>query len=77
LGNAIRVRTAGLNHDGIVVRLVAFVTSGQTGSEATYVFPPEPNDRIAAGNESVTGAAWQNPLVLLTGAWSTVAEAGT
>jgi hypothetical protein len=76
LGNAIRVRPLDLNRDGIVDTLVAFVTSGQTGSEATYVFLLDPTTGLPQANNPVTGAAWQNPLVLLTGAFSTVAEAG-
>src|SRR5438445_7806102 len=42
LGNAIRVRPLDLNRDGIVDTLVAFVTSGQTGSEGTYLFLIDP-----------------------------------
>ena len=76
LGNAIRVRPLDLNRDGIVDTLVAFVTSGQTGSEATYVFLLNPTTGLPQATNPVTGAAWQNPLVLLTGPWSTVAEAG-
>jgi len=76
LGNAIRVRPLDLNHDGFVDTLVAFVTSGQTGSEATYVFLLNPTTGLPQATNPLTGAAWQNPLVLLTGAWSTVAEAG-
>ena len=76
LGNAIRVRPLDLNRDGIVDSLVAFVTSGQTGSEATYVFLLDPATGLPQANNPVTGAAWQNPLVLLTGAYSTVAESG-
>jgi FG-GAP repeat protein len=76
LGNAIRVRPLDLNGDGIVDTLVAFVTSGQTGSEGTYVFLLDPANGLPQTANPVTGAAWQNPLVLLTGAFSTVAEAG-
>lgn len=76
LGNAIRVRPLDLNRDGIVDTLVAFVTSGQTGSEATYVFLLDPATGLPQANNPVTGAAWQNPLALLTGAFSTVAVAG-
>lgn len=76
LGNAIRVRPLDLNRDGIVDTLVAFVTSGQSGSEATYVFLLDPATGLPQATNPVTGAAWQNPLVLLTGAFSTVAEAG-
>jgi hypothetical protein len=76
LGNAIRVRPLDLNRDGIVDTLVAFVTSGQTGSEATYVFLLDPATGLSQANNPITGTAWQNPLVLLTGAFSTVAVAG-
>jgi len=76
LGNAIRVRPLDLNRDGIVDTLVAFVTSGQTGSEGTYVFLLDPVTGLPQATNPVTGAAWQNPLVLLTGAFSTVAVAG-
>src|SRR6266704_6094379 len=76
LGNAIRVRPLDLNRDGIVDTLVAFVTSGQTGSEATYIFLLDPATGLPQANNPVTGAAWQNPLALLTGAFSTAAVAG-
>jgi len=76
LGNAIRVRPLDLNRDGIVDTLVAFVTSGQTGSEATYIFLLDPATGLPQANNPVTGAAWQNPLAPLPGAFSTAAVAG-
>jgi hypothetical protein len=76
LGNAIRIRPLDLNKDGVVDSLVAFIASGQNGSEATYVFLLDPATGLPQKTNPVTGAAWQNPITLLTGFWSTVAEAG-
>jgi hypothetical protein len=76
LGNAIRVRPLDLDKNGTVDSLVAFITSGQTGSEVTYVFLLDPATGLAQTTNPVTGAAWQNPIPLLTGFWSTGAVAG-
>jgi hypothetical protein len=76
LGNAIRVRPLDLNKDGVIDSLVAFVASGQSGSEVTYVFLLDPANGLPQATNPITGAAWQNPIPLLTGEWSTVAEVG-
>ncbi len=78
LGNAIRVRPLDLNRDGVVDTLAAFVTSGsQNGSvPATYVFFLDPNTGQPQANNPLTGAAWQNPLLLLSGVQSRHAAAG-
>ncbi len=58
--------------------LVAFVTSGsQNGSiPGTYVFFLDPVTGQLQATNPVTGAAWQNPLQVLTGAQSRHAAAG-
>ncbi len=76
LGNAIRVRPMNLNHDGIIDSLAAFVTSGTGGTEGTYVFFLDPANGTMQTNNPVTGAGWQNPLLLLTGVRATTAAAG-
>jgi hypothetical protein len=76
LGNAIRIRPIDLNKDGVVDSLVAFITSGQSGSEITYVFLLDPATGMPQANNPVTGAQWQNPIPLLTGNWSTFARVG-
>jgi hypothetical protein len=76
LGNAIRVRSLDFDRNGTVDSLVAFITSGQTGSEVTYVFLLDPTTGLPQKTNPITGAAWQNPIPLLTGFWSTVAEVG-
>src|SRR5205814_2273232 len=78
LGNAIRVRPLDLNRDGVVDTLVAFVTSGTTsgGSQGTYAFLLDPATGQMQMVNPVTGAAWQNPLLLLTGVRATSASAG-
>jgi FG-GAP repeat len=76
LGNAIRVRPLDLDKNGTVDSLVAFITSGQTGSEVTYVLLLDPATGLPQTTNPVTGAAWQNPIPLLTGFWSTGAAAG-
>ena len=78
LGNAIRVRPLDLNRDGVVDSLAAFLTSGgQNGSiPGTYVFFLDPNTGQPQPNNPLTGAAWQNPLVLLSGIQSRHAAAG-
>jgi FG-GAP-like repeat len=78
LGNAVRVRPVDLNHDGIVDSLVVFVTSG-TGSSnipGTYVFLIDPITGLPQATNPVTGMAWQNPLLLLTGVRATIAAVG-
>jgi hypothetical protein len=76
LGNAIRVRALDLNGDGVVDTLVAFVTSGATGSEGTYVFLLDPTTGQPQSANPITGASWQNPLLLLTGVRATIAAVG-
>ena len=78
LGNAIRVRPLDLNHDGVVDTLVAFVTSGTTtgGRQGTYAFLLDPATGQVQARNPVTGASWQNPLLLLTGVRAALAAAG-
>jgi hypothetical protein len=77
LGNAIRVRPMDLNNDGVVDSLAAFVTSGLSStSPGTYVFLLDPLTGHVQGTNPVTGAAWQNPLLVLTGVRATQAAAG-
>ena len=78
LGNAIRVRPLDLNRDGVVDTLVAFVTSGTTsgGSQGTYAFLLDPATGQPQPRNPVTGAAWQNPILLLSGVRATLATAG-
>jgi len=76
IGNAIRVRPIDLNGDGTVDSLVAFAVSGSGGSAGTYVFLLDPATGLAQTKNPVTQAAWQNPLLILSGVRATVAEAG-
>jgi hypothetical protein len=78
LGNAIRVRPVDLNNDGVVDTLAAFVTSGVSSgtSPATYVFLLDPSTGQVQPTNPVTGAAWQNPLLILSGVRATQAAAG-
>src|SRR5438874_4882151 len=77
-GNAIRVRPIDLNRDGVVDSLLAFVTSGSGsgGTQGTYVFFLNPATGQIQPSNPVTSAAWQNPLLLLTGVRATAAAAG-
>ena len=77
-GNAMRVRPIDLNRDGVVDSLVVFVTSGaiKGGTEGTYVFFLNPVTGQMQSTNPVTGAAWQNPLLLLTGVRAVFASAG-
>src|SRR5262249_24522860 len=77
-GNAMRVRPIDLNRDGVVDSLVAFITSGATagGSQGTYLFFLNPATGQMQATNPVTGAAWQNPLLLMTGVRATMAAAG-
>ena len=63
------MRPLDLNRDGVVDTLVAFVTSGTTsgGSQGTYAFLLDPATGQPQARNPVTGAAWQNPMLLLTG----------
>ena len=73
LGNAIRVRPLDLDRNGVVDTLVTLVTSA---SGATYVYLLDPvNGRMQVTNP-VTGAVWQNPMLVLTGVPGLIAEAG-
>jgi hypothetical protein len=78
LGNAIRVRPLDLDHNGTVDTLVAFVTSGgSTGTvPGTYVFFLDPVTGQPQATNPITGAAWQNPILLLSGVQSRHATAG-
>jgi hypothetical protein len=78
LGEAIRVRPLDLNRDGVVDTLVAFVTSGSNNGSipGTYVFFLDPATGQPQATNPVTGAAWQNPLQVLTGVQSRHAAAG-
>jgi hypothetical protein len=77
-GNAMRARPIDLNRDGVVDSLVVFVTSGAVrgGTEGTYVFLLDPVTGQVQTTNPVTGAAWQNPLLLLTGVRAVFASAG-
>jgi len=77
-GNAMRVRPIDLNRDGVVDSLAVFVTSGAVkgGTEGTYVVLLDPVTGQMQTTNPVTGAAWQNPLQLLTGVRAVLAEAG-
>jgi hypothetical protein len=78
LGNAIRVRPLDLNKDGVVDSLVAFVSSGSSSGSnpGAYVFFLDPvTGRVQATNP-ITGAAWQNPLQVLSGVSAIKAAAG-
>jgi hypothetical protein len=78
LGNAIRVRPLDLNGDGVVETLVAFVTSGTVsgGSQGTYAFLLDPQTGQPQARNPITGAVWQNPMLLLTGVRAVMAAAG-
>jgi hypothetical protein len=78
LGNAIRVRPLDLNKDGVVDTLVAFVASGSSSgtNSGTYVFFLDPATGHPQATNPVTGALWQNPLLVLSGARATEATAG-
>jgi len=78
LGNAIRVRPLDLNNDGVVDTLVAFVASGSSSgtNPGTYVFFLDPATGQPQTTNPVTGTAWQNPLLVLTGVRSTQAATG-
>ena len=78
LGEAIRVRPLDLNRDGIVDTLVAFVTSGSSNGSipGTYVFFLDPVTGQPQATNPLTGAAWTNPLQVLTGVQSRHASAG-
>ena len=80
LGDAIRVRPLDLNSDGVVDTLVVFVTSGASSSSipGTYVFFLDPVTGLPQASNPVNSldAAWQNPMLLLTGVRATQAAAG-
>ena len=78
LGNAIRVRPLDLNHDGVVDTLATFVASGSgSGSvPGTYVFLLDPTTGVPQKTNPVTGVAWQNPQLLLSGKRAGQAAAG-
>ncbi len=69
LGNAIRVRPLDLNKDGVVDSLVAFVSSGSSkgSNPGAYVFFLDPATGQMQSTNPVTGAGWQNPLLVLSG----------
>lgn len=77
-GNAIRVRPLDLNGDGVVDSLVAFITSGTTsgGNQGTYIFLLDPVTGLPQTVNPITGLAWQNPILLLSGVRATIAAAG-
>jgi hypothetical protein len=76
IGNAIRVRPVDLNGDGVPDSLAVFVTSGVSGTQGTYLFLLDPATGLPQANNPITGAAWQNPMLLLSGFRATVAAAG-
>jgi hypothetical protein len=67
-----------LNRDGIDDSLLAFVTSGSGsgGTQGTYVFFLNPATGQTQAANPVTGVAWQNPLLVLTGVRAVTASAG-
>jgi len=77
-GNAMRVRPIDLNRDGVFDSLAVFITSGAVkgGTEGTYVVLLNPVTGQMQTNNPVTGVAWQNPLLLLTGVRAVLASAG-
>jgi hypothetical protein len=77
-GEAIRVRSIDLDHNGTIDSLVAFVTSGSVNGSVpgTYVFFLDPTTGQVQVTNPVTGAAWQNPLQVLTGVQARHADAG-
>jgi len=77
-GEAIRVRPIDLDHNGTIDSLVAFVTSGSVNGSVpgTYVFFLDPTTGQVQPTNPVTGAAWQNPLQVLTGVQARHADAG-
>jgi hypothetical protein len=78
LGNAIRVRPLDLNGDGTADSLAAFVASGSSSGSTpgTYVFFLDPVAGQPQATNPVTGAAWQNPLQVLSGVRAIKAAAG-
>jgi hypothetical protein len=76
LGNAIRIRALDMNRDGVVDTLVALVTSGAGSPPGTYVFFLDPVTGQVQATNPVTGAAWQNPLQVLSGVRGGHAAAG-
>ena len=77
LGNAIRVRPVDLNGDGVPDALVALVTSGDAGgTEGLYIFLLDPNNGTPLAANPITGVAWQNPILLLTGVTGNHLEVG-
>jgi hypothetical protein len=78
LGDAIRVRPLDLNGDDAIDTLVAFVTSGAGNGSipGTYIFLLDPATGEMQTTNPVTGAAWQNPILLLSGVRATQAVAG-
>jgi hypothetical protein len=78
LGNTIRIRPLDLNKDGVVDSLAAFVTSGTSSgaNPGTYVFFLDPVTGRPQANNPLSGAVWQNPLLVLSGVRATHATAG-
>jgi len=76
VGNAIRVRPLDLDQNGTVDTLVTFVASGGYQTGATYVFLLDPSTGQMQSKNPVTGAVWQNPLLLLTGVRADLVASG-
>lgn len=76
VGNAIRVRPLDLDKNGTVDTLVTLVASGGYQTGVTYIFFLDPATGQMQTNNPVTGAAWQNPLVVLTGVRADLIAAG-
>jgi hypothetical protein len=78
LGNAIRVRPLDLDGDGIPDSLAAIVASGSSrgATPGTYIFFLDPATGQAQAANPITGAAWQNPLQVLSGVRALKAAAG-
>jgi FG-GAP-like repeat len=75
-GNAIRVRPVDLNGDGVTDALVGVITSGNSSTATTYAFLLDPNSGLPLASNPITGAAWQNPITVMTGAASSHLEVG-
>jgi hypothetical protein len=78
LGEAVRVGPLDLDRNGTIDTLAAFVTSGsQNGSiPGTYVFFLDPVTGQPQATNPITGAAWQNPIQVLSGIQSRHAAVG-
>lgn len=67
LGNGVRVRPVDLNGDTVSDSLLAVITSGRDVGKGTWAFLLDPSTGLPQTSHPVTGAPWQNPLLLLSG----------